>query len=338
MVRQWNMERNKMRVRKLYRGALGSILLALILSCSRVSESPRTASATPIPSKAAQEVDRQAQIPPNAVKMSPESDEHPPQVHSSEYEPPIPLPGDVNTAGAEDSPFITLDGNSLYFFFTPDANIPAEKQLSDGVTGIYVSHKVNDEWSKGERILLQDPGKLALDGCEFVLGDIMWFCSAREGYTGVHWFTAENIHGSWQNWEPADFNPAYQVGELYISRDGTELYFGSDRPGGKGGLDIWVSEKQDGIWQVPVNLAPVNTADREGWPALNSGGDELWFYRNYSIWRSKKVGGEWQAAELMVSSLAGEPSLDEAGNLYFVHHFYSGDRLIEADIYVAYKR
>jgi hypothetical protein len=27
-----------------------------------------------------------------------------------------------------------------------------------------------------------------------------------------------------------------------LSRDGTMLYFASDRPGGKGGLDIWMIE------------------------------------------------------------------------------------------------
>ena len=48
--------------------------------------------------------------------------------------------------------------------------------------------------------------------------------------------------------------------------------------------------------------------------------------------------GEWQMAEQIVSSLAGEPSVDIAGNVYFVHHFFKNDQMIEADIYVAYKK
>ena len=40
----------------------------------------------------------------------------------------------VNTSGREDSPFLLPDGQTLYFFFTPDVSIPAEKQLFDGVT------------------------------------------------------------------------------------------------------------------------------------------------------------------------------------------------------------
>lgn len=285
-----------------------------------------------------QPVDREAKIPPDAVKIFPETDAHPPQLHSSEFEQPIPIPGMVNTAGGEDSPFISEDGNTLYFFFTPQVAVPAEKQILDGVTGIYVSQKVNGQWNRPQRIWLQEPGKLAGDGCEFVLGSRMWFCSAREGFTGFHWFTADFKDGRWQNWQLADFPEAYQVGELHISADGKQLYFHSARPGGKGNLDIWVSTLENGKWQEPVNLEAVNTPDLEGWPALNPGETELWFYRNYSIFRSKKVNGLWQPPEVILSSLAGEPTLDAEGNLYFTHHFYKDNKMIEADIYVAFRK
>jgi hypothetical protein len=305
---------------------------ASLVACSADLISSRTISPAVVP------VDRESRIPADAVKVSPEADAHPPQIHSTEFEAPASVPGQVNTAGAEDSPFITPDGDTLYFFFTPDVNIPAEKQLLDGVTGIYRSEKVNGEWAEPERIILQDPGGLALDGCEFVLGNTMWFCSAREGYDGIHWFTADRVDGTWQNWQMADVVPEYQVGELHISGDGNELYFHSEKPGGKGGLDIWVSKKVDGKWQDPLNVSAVNTADAEGWPALNPAGDELWFNRNYSVWRSRKVNGEWQEPERVVSGLAGEPSIDRNGNVYFVHHFFDDNKMIEADIYVAYRK
>ena len=312
-----------------------AILLAAavtMLACASAALSiPATPPATLSP-------DRLASIPASAMKVSPSSDEHPPVLHSGEFSDPVPLPGMVNTAGAEDSPFITPDGTTLYFFFTPDLSIPAERQLLDGVTGIYMSTRANGAWGDPARIMLQNPGAVALDGCEFVLGEVMWFCSAREGLDGIHWFTADHVDGAWRNWRLADFDPEYRVGELHMSRDGTELYFGADRPGGKGGMDIWVSTKADGAWQEPVNLEAVNTADGEGWPALRPDGSELWFSRNYSIWRSLKIDGEWQPPEEIVSSLSGEPSIDDAGNLYFVHHFLRGDSIVEADIYVAYRR
>ena len=287
-------------------------------------------------------IDRESKIPEDAIKVTPETDLYPPILHSDEYEEPVQIPYPVNTAGAEDSSFIMPDGKTLYFWFTPDVDVPPEKQLLDGVTGIYVSEKINGKWSKPERIFLQCPGKLALDGCVFVQDGKMWFCSTREGYTGMHWFTAEFKDGKWVNWKKIDFNPSYEVGELHISSDGNELYFHSSRPGGKGGYDIWVSKKVNGEWQEPENIEAINTKENEGWPFLTVDGSELWFTRSYrgspAIFRSRRVNGRWQEPELIISQFAGEPSLDAEGNIYFVHHFFKDGKMIEADIYVAYKR
>lgn len=313
------------------------ILLSLLsllaaFGCTGTETGPQTA-ATP---------SREASIPADAVKVTPATDVYPPVMHSDEWDAPIPLGAPVNTAGAEDSPFIAPDGNTLYFFFTPDPNIPVEKQLFDNVTGIWASKKSAAGWAKPERVILQDAGKLALDGCEFVQGDDMWFCSAREGYTGIHWFYAEYMDGKWANWGDSDFPPDYQVGELHITRDGNQLYFHSARAGGKGGLDIWVSRKLGGQWQEPVNVEAVNSADDEGWPFVSRDGDELWFLRTYlgspALFRSIQANGTWSEPELIISQFAGEPALDDAGNLYFVHHYYKDGKMLEADIYVAYKK
>jgi hypothetical protein len=314
------------------------IVYALILACVSTATSADPSHTNSAPTIIETLVERENKIPTNAVKMSPANDMHPPVLYSGEFKNPVPIVGEINTAGAEDSPFITPDGNTLYFTFTPDVTVPVEEQLLDGVTGIYVSQKLNGSWSKPERVILQDRGKLALDGCEFVMSTIIWFCSAREGYTGIHWFNAEYRNGVWKNWKLALLNPDFKVGELHITNDGNEMYFGSDRPGGKGKMDIWVSKKFKEEWQEPRNILIINTKDDEGWPALNPKGDELWFYRNYGIWKSRKVNGEWQEAEQILSSLAGEPTVDNEGNLYFVHHFYKDDKMIEADIYVAYRK
>jgi hypothetical protein len=286
---------------------------------------------------------REKSIPDDALKMTPELDEFPPILYSEEYNEPIPLPGSVNTAGAEDSPFIPCcQGDALYFFFTPDVQVPVEKQILDGVTGIYVSKKVNDEWNEVERVKLQDPLKLALDGCEFVQDNIIWFCSARQGYTGIHWFTAEYVNGKWNNWENADFDSELDVGELHFTNNFTELYYHSSRAGGKGGTDIWYTKIMNGAWQEPVNIEVVNSEENEGYPYITSDGNELWFNRWYlgtpAVFRSIRINGSWQEPELILSQFAGEPTLDDEGNIYFVHHFYKDGKMIEADIYVAYKK
>jgi hypothetical protein len=132
------------------------------------------------------------------------------------------------------------------------------------------------------------------------------------------------------------------VGELHLSKDGTELYFHSVREGGKGGLDLWVTRYVDGQWQVPENLEAINSADNDGYPFLSQDGNELWFTRTYlgtpAIFRSVRVDGAWSVPQMIVSTFAGEPTLDEHGNLYFVHHYFKDDVMIEADIYVAYKK
>jgi hypothetical protein len=291
------------------------------------------------------QVTREQSIPATAVKMMPETDAIPPVLHSDEYENPVPLSRVINTAGAEDSAFITPDGNTLYFFFTPDANIPPEKQLLDGATGIYVATKQNGDWSQPQRVWLQDPGELSLDGCEFVQRNAMWFCSARQGnYRGVDIWTARFQNGKWTDFQNAGkkLNVDYEIGELHITADGTEMYFHSDRAEGKGGYDIWVTKKVNGEWQQPENVAAVNSPDTDGWPFVTEDGNELWFLRTYqgspAIFRSKKIGGDWGEPELIISQFAGEPSLDNQGNIYFTHHFVKDAKIIEADIYVARKK
>ncbi len=283
---------------------------------------------------------RQESIPADAVKRTPETDVYPPVLHSDDWETPVPLDSMINTAGGEDSPFIPADRDELYFFFTPDVSIPAEQQVSDGVTGIYVSEYLNNTWQPARRVMLQDPGKLALDGAEFVQGNTMLFASAREGYTGIHWFRSEYMNNRWTNWQLADFDPAYEVGELHIHNE--ELYYHSSRNGGKGQYDIWMLTLTGGEWQNPVNIEAVNSSDMEGWPYITPDGNELWFTRIYlgspAVYRSEKNTGSWQEPELIISQFAGEPTLDKDGNIYFVHHFYEEGVMIEADIYVALKK
>jgi WD40 repeat protein len=68
-----------------------------------------------------------------------------------------------------------------------------------------------------------------------------------------------------------------------FSRDGHRMFFNSDRPGGAGLADIWVSfrdDKHDDFgWQAPVNLgAPIDTTSNDvgpGW--VREGGEEVLF-------------------------------------------------------------
>jgi len=332
---------------------LGIVLLGLFFSgcCSDTApETPLPPAAEPTPPEPVPEPEstlpvypRESTIPEDAVKITPELDNYPPILHSDEYVEPVPLAYPINTKGAEDSPFITPDGNNFYVWFTPDPDIPPQEQLTDGVTGIYWSKKAGGVWQEPERVILNDD--LSLDGCHFVQGNKMWFCSARVGNKReLDLWTAELVNGKWANWQNAGepINLEYEVGEMHISSDGTQMYYHSERVGGKGGYDIYIIEKVNGEWQPPKPVDAVNTEEYEGWPFLTEDPKELWFTRNYlgtpAIYKSKNINGTWQEPELILSQFAGEPTLDNEGNLYFAHHFYENGTMLEADIYIAKKK
>ncbi len=313
---------------------LSAMLVSVIAGCDGYLEHPV--------------VDRHDTLPADIEKVLPETDWYPPILEKTdEFEMPVPLGPGINTKGAEDSPFIMPDGNTMYFFFTPDVRVPAERQLFDSVTGVWISYKNGDEWSDAERVWLQEPGKLALDGAVCVQGTEMWFASAREGYTGVNMFTAIGSGSRWKYWEYAGdrLMKEIQIGEVHIHGD--DLYFHSKRTGGLGDYDIWRTTRSGSYWSDPVNITEVNTNGLDGYPFITSDGSEMWFMRTYlgspAIYRSKKVSGDWQDPELIVHRFAGEPTLDDAGNLYFVHHFYKLNEnmesiMIEADIYMAKRK
>jgi hypothetical protein len=316
---------------------LATTLLLVLAACESAAPAWMP-TVTPPPSHA------QA-IPPDLVKHGPADDPHPPLLHSDEWQAPIPVPGPINSAGAEDSPFISPDGELFFFFFTPDVRIPAERQLVDGVTGIYVSQRSPGGWSEPTRVILQDPGELALDGCEFYTDGELWFYTVRRGIMReIDIWLADFEQGQASNWRSAgeELNLDVGLGEFHFSADGQRVYFHSDREGGVGGIDLWMASRQGDGWGAPHNLSELNTPDHDGWPYLSTDGSELWFTRTYqgtpAIFRSRWTGAGWDEAELIVSQFAGEPTFDDAGNLYFVHHYYQDGEMLEADLYVAYRK
>ena len=79
------------------------------------------------------------------------------------------------------------------------------------------------------------------------------------------------------------FNTPDLDGCPFISRDGLSLYMASNRPGGLGGIDIWVSTRAsaDGAWGAPVNVgAPVNSTSNDFCPTLASDGERFFFVSN----------------------------------------------------------
>ncbi|MBU6325334.1 MAG: OmpA family protein [Bacteroidetes bacterium] len=76
---------------------------------------------------------------------------------------------------------------------------------------------------------------------------------------------------------------SFNYGHPGLTEDGNKMYFTSDRPGGFGGYDIWVSDytKRGKTWSVPTNLgSQINTESNEMYPYWNKHENELFFSSN----------------------------------------------------------
>jgi hypothetical protein len=127
-----------------------------------------------------------------------------------------------------------------------------------------------------------------------------------------------------------------------LSRKGLSLFFVSDRPGGLGGTDIWVSQRAtvDSAWDVPQNLGPnFNSPFNESAPSLSTDEHRLYFSSirpgslGYDFWVSKRHdrGDDfgWKPAEILpgpVNTSATEACAtffeDDATGTVFLY-FYS---------------
>jgi hypothetical protein len=291
---------------------------------------------------------RQDAIPEDAVKVTPETDEFLPVLHVAGWADPVPLAGPVNTAGGEDSPFVSPDGQTFLFFFTPDVEVPAGEQVSDGVSGIWVSTLAGGSWSEPTRVVLSSVP--SLEGAPTLAGDDLWFASARGGNYGEIdvWIAERTGSAEWGNWHNAGsrLNQDLDIGEWHLASGGDTLYFGWADAAGYGDLDIWAVARNGGDWGTPWNLGPaVNSAGHESRPFLTTDGSELWFtgtshlgYHGPAVFRSLRTGEGWGEPQEIISNYAAEPCLDDQGNIYFIHHFMTAEEeMIEADVYFCRK-
>ena len=97
-------------------------------------------------------------------------------------------------------------------------------------------------------------------------------------------------------------NSIYWESHGFITPDGRRMFFSSNRPGGEGELDIWVSDKTpSGTWGEPVNLGNViNTPYDEDTPFFDPENNALLFSSagqmsmgRYDLFRSVRRGSEW---------------------------------------------
>ncbi|TSA36989.1 MAG: hypothetical protein D4R64_06390 [Porphyromonadaceae bacterium] len=85
-------------------------------------------------------------------------------------------------------------------------------------------------------------------------------------------------------WQLADYfkfnNSSYNVAHPALRNDGKMLVFSSDKPGGKGGMDLYFCLKQtDNAWSEPINISVLNSSGNEIFPSFDTS-DHLYFASN----------------------------------------------------------
>jgi outer membrane protein OmpA-like peptidoglycan-associated protein len=211
----------------------------------------------------------------------------------------------INSIYDDYSPLISADGTE--FIFTSNRKSEGSRQGSPvNYEDIYISKGHTDNWSKPQKISpninipyhdaaasMSPDGRTLFLYYEVGAGDIY-----VSNFDGNEWSPAKPLN--------KNINTTYWETSACISADGKKLYFTSNRPGGYGELDIYVSELTDkGDWGKAVNLgASINTHGHEDSPFIHADGKTLYFGSDghvglgeHDIFKSEFVDGKWQPAK-----------------------------------------
>jgi hypothetical protein len=117
---------------------------------------------------------------------------------------------------------------------------------------------------------------------------------------------------------------------LGISVDGLAICIASDRAGGYGSLDIWVTRRAtvSDDWGAPVNLGPrVNSSSLDGYPITSADGRILYFTSN----RPGGAGGidMWQAEITPILDFDGDGIVGSADMRTLVNHWHTDNVLYD---------
>jgi hypothetical protein len=205
--------------------------------------------------------------------------------------------GDMfNDENSNFNPVISADGKSLAYM--------VKLKFYDAVM---FSRLQNGKWSAPLNITpeLQSDGdyyisSLSPDGKMLLLSknDDLNSDIYSSTYDGKSWSKAARLN--------KNINTKYWESQASISDDGRTMVFSSDRPGGFGGLDLYISVRTGGDWGPAVNLGPeVNTPFNEDRPFIINNGKTLFF----SSQGHENIGGyDIFRSELQSNQLWSKPS------------------------------
>lgn len=191
---------------------------------------------------------------------------------------PEPMNETVNHFALQYFPVLTADQKSIIY----TGRVGSSAQHDED---IYISRKnQNDEWSIPASISENINSRFNEGTCTISAdGRMLIFtsCLGRKTYGSCDLFVSYKTGDQWSRPENlgSNINSRAWESQPSLSADGRTLYFISNRPGGIGQRDIWVSYlHQNGEWSKAVNLgSEINTSRDEVSPFIHVNGKTLFF-------------------------------------------------------------
>ncbi|MBI4503861.1 MAG: PD40 domain-containing protein [Gemmatimonadetes bacterium] len=189
--------------------------------------------------------------------------------------------------GLDKEPYLSPDGSRL--FFASRREYPS-KQPAQGEEAydLFVVGRRGDQWGTPEPLTGVNSGVYDNYPAVAANGNLYFASHRRGGKGGNDLWLARRVGGGWQTPQPvSSLNTRTTDADPYIAPDERYLIFSSDRPGGAGQGDLYISYRDDRGWSEAVSLgAVVNTPEYEYTPWVTADGKWLYFSRGWGeIWR-----------------------------------------------------
>lgn len=193
----------------------------------------------------------------------------------------------INTVAPEYAPVISADETKMIFTSRRHSTSGGKVDIVDNMhfEDVYISYHDGDKWSTAENMGAPINTAEDQEACIGLSpdGQEMFVYRSHEKYSDAGDIFVSDLEGkSWS--APEKLNDAVNTlkgmeSHASITADEKTLYFTSNRPGGQGGLDIYVSKRlPDNSWAVPTSLGnKINSKYDEDAPFIHPDGKTLYF-------------------------------------------------------------